>query len=270
MSPRLTHRSRERPARVGCFVSRRSEERLRQYPLFACPSCHGVVLIVAFITQASVIDQFRAHHRTRAARAPPESNSHPDVASVDVADVGVVQHAGAIRAGGHELHFAGTKGEFHRRPAVGGHAVHMPPSCTHPRNDMRSPAIHWSWLSATMAQYALPRLAAARKTSRASPVAALATMIPHGCADRVARTPNRRPSSDTRKKASRDPSRDHARALSASVLGAIQRSVVLLRVYPPQRCACRDWRRTRAVREGVTSAAIPRCREAMAWGWTPP
>jgi hypothetical protein len=58
--------------------------------------------------------------------------------------------------------------------------------------------------------------------------------------------------------------------LSASVLGAIQRSVVLLRVYPPQRCACRDWRRTRAVRQWVTSAAIPRCREAMAWGWTPP
>lgn len=116
MSPRLPHRSRERPARLGCFVSRRSEERLRQYPLFACPSCHGVVLIVAFITQACVIDQFRAHHRTRAARAPPESNSHPDVASVDVADVGVVQHAGAIRVGGHELHFAGTKGEFHRRP----------------------------------------------------------------------------------------------------------------------------------------------------------
>ena len=46
----------------------------------ACPSCHGVMRIVAFITQASVIDQILAHLRTRAtaaahngARRPPST-----------------------------------------------------------------------------------------------------------------------------------------------------------------------------------------------------
>ena len=34
----------------------------------ACPACHGVMRIVAFITQSSVIDQILAHLRTRAAR----------------------------------------------------------------------------------------------------------------------------------------------------------------------------------------------------------
>ena len=34
----------------------------------ACPSCHGVMRIVAFITQSSVIDQILTHLRTRAAR----------------------------------------------------------------------------------------------------------------------------------------------------------------------------------------------------------
>jgi len=35
----------------------------------ACPTCHGAMRIVAFITQASVIDQILAHLRTRASRA---------------------------------------------------------------------------------------------------------------------------------------------------------------------------------------------------------
>ena len=34
----------------------------------ACPACHGAMRIVAFITQASVIDQILAHLRSRAAR----------------------------------------------------------------------------------------------------------------------------------------------------------------------------------------------------------
>ena len=34
----------------------------------ACPTCHGPMRLVAFITQASVIDQILAHLRTRAAR----------------------------------------------------------------------------------------------------------------------------------------------------------------------------------------------------------
>ena len=35
----------------------------------ACPACHGVMRNVAFITQASVIDQILTHLRTRAAHA---------------------------------------------------------------------------------------------------------------------------------------------------------------------------------------------------------
>lgn len=36
----------------------------------ACPACHGTMLIVAFITQTSVIDQILTHLRTRAAGGP--------------------------------------------------------------------------------------------------------------------------------------------------------------------------------------------------------
>ncbi len=35
----------------------------------ACPTCHGAMRIVAFITQTSVIDQILTHLRTRAAHA---------------------------------------------------------------------------------------------------------------------------------------------------------------------------------------------------------
>ena len=48
----------------------------------ACPACHGVMRIVAFITQASVIDQILTHLRTRAAptasaaaRSPPSTRA---------------------------------------------------------------------------------------------------------------------------------------------------------------------------------------------------
>ena len=34
----------------------------------ACPSCHGAMRLVAFITQTSVIDQILTHPRTRASR----------------------------------------------------------------------------------------------------------------------------------------------------------------------------------------------------------
>ena len=40
----------------------------------ACPACHGVMRIVAFITPSSVIDQILTHLRTRAAR---ESHAGP-------------------------------------------------------------------------------------------------------------------------------------------------------------------------------------------------
>lgn len=40
----------------------------------ACPTCHGPMRIVAFITQTSVIDQILTHLRPRAAR---ESHAGP-------------------------------------------------------------------------------------------------------------------------------------------------------------------------------------------------
>ena len=50
----------------------------------ACPTCHGAMRIVAFITQASVIDQILTHLRTRAApaahagaRSPPSTRARP-------------------------------------------------------------------------------------------------------------------------------------------------------------------------------------------------
>ena len=48
----------------------------------ACPTCHGAMRLVAFTTQASVIDQILAHFRTRAApaasaaaRSPPSTRA---------------------------------------------------------------------------------------------------------------------------------------------------------------------------------------------------
>ena len=38
----------------------------------ACPTCHGVMRVVAFTTQASMIDQILARLRTRAARRAAE------------------------------------------------------------------------------------------------------------------------------------------------------------------------------------------------------
>ena len=35
----------------------------------ACPTCHGAMRVVAYITQTSVIDQILTHLRTRAAHA---------------------------------------------------------------------------------------------------------------------------------------------------------------------------------------------------------
>ena len=43
----------------------------------ACPSCHGTMRIVAFITQASVIDRILTHLRTRASTAAPGGARSP-------------------------------------------------------------------------------------------------------------------------------------------------------------------------------------------------
>lgn len=59
------------PRRAPTEASRRWALLLQQLfevdPL-ACPTCHGPLRVVAFITQASVIDRILAHLRTRAAR----------------------------------------------------------------------------------------------------------------------------------------------------------------------------------------------------------
>ena len=43
----------------------------------ACPTCHGVMRIVAFITQTSVIDQILTHLRTHAATQRPTATAAP-------------------------------------------------------------------------------------------------------------------------------------------------------------------------------------------------
>ena len=43
----------------------------------ACPSCHGGMRIVAFITQKAVIDQILTHLRTRAAQAAHAGSRSP-------------------------------------------------------------------------------------------------------------------------------------------------------------------------------------------------
>ncbi len=63
-------------------------QQILEVDLLACPTCHGAMRIVAFITQASVIDQILTHLRARAspaaaggARSPPSSRgpSGPDL-----------------------------------------------------------------------------------------------------------------------------------------------------------------------------------------------
>ena len=48
----------------------------------ACPTCHGVMRIVAFITQPSVIDQIVTHLRARATTATPARGAPNDPGSV--------------------------------------------------------------------------------------------------------------------------------------------------------------------------------------------
>ena len=73
------------PRLVPTAASRRWAALLQQIfevdPL-ACPACHGVMRIVAFITHSSVIDQILTHLRTRAAheahtgaRSPPSTRA---------------------------------------------------------------------------------------------------------------------------------------------------------------------------------------------------
>ena len=77
----------------GWYATRRwaaLRQQIFEVDPLACPTCHGAMRVVAFITQASVIDQkFLTHVRTRAstaapggARSPPSTRrpSGPDAA----------------------------------------------------------------------------------------------------------------------------------------------------------------------------------------------
>ncbi len=81
----------------------------------ACPTRHGPVRVVAFITQASVIDQILTHLRTRASRGPsdraPPASPPPGTA---------VRPAHEARERGGE-HAAARRSVL---AAVGDHAVY--------------------------------------------------------------------------------------------------------------------------------------------------
>lgn len=52
----------------------------------ACPTCHGVMRIVAFITQPSVIDRILAHLRARATSAHAGARSPPSTRAASAPD----------------------------------------------------------------------------------------------------------------------------------------------------------------------------------------
>ena len=81
----LERRTYDRTAKAVTYRSDKSEgltAGTETADPFACPTCHGAMRLVAFITQASVIDQILAHFRTRAApaasaaaRSPPSTRA---------------------------------------------------------------------------------------------------------------------------------------------------------------------------------------------------
>ena len=62
----------------------------------ACPSCHGAMRIVAFITQTSVIDQILAHLRTRASREAHTGARSPPI-DAGLRELGTVTGPTAVR-----------------------------------------------------------------------------------------------------------------------------------------------------------------------------
>ena len=52
-------------------------QRILEVEPLACPTCHGAMRIVAFITQASVIDQILTHLRTGASDRSPSASPPP-------------------------------------------------------------------------------------------------------------------------------------------------------------------------------------------------
>jgi hypothetical protein len=66
--PRATTRTHRGQPPVGEGPTAALLQQLVEVDPLACPTCHGAMRLVAFITQASVIDQILTHLRTRAAR----------------------------------------------------------------------------------------------------------------------------------------------------------------------------------------------------------
>ncbi len=91
----------------------------------ACPSCHSPMRIVAFITQASVIDQILAHLRARLAPAAHTGARSPPPAR------GAPHRRGPPRAGAR--HAPHARSLPPRRP----HEVAPPPDAPRPRGDVR-------------------------------------------------------------------------------------------------------------------------------------
>ena len=66
-----------------------------------CPTCHGTMRILAFITQAAVIDQILTHLRSRAAAgAPPGARSPPSTAATVAHDTSGTRRRPATRSSG--------------------------------------------------------------------------------------------------------------------------------------------------------------------------
>ena len=121
----------------------------------ACPSCHGAMRIVAFITTVFLIDQILAHLRTRASReahagprSPPSTRAPAPVRRRSACQVSTAptprHHAGTVGVGGrptgatdssppaslphgdrrsHGPRGARTRQRARRRPPVSAHAV---------------------------------------------------------------------------------------------------------------------------------------------------
>ena len=109
-------------------------QRILEVEPLACPTCHGAMRIVAFITQASVIDQILTHRRTRAAhathpgarsppstRAPASRGASRAPRTSDGSPTGSATHCPARRSCG--AHGARVRSKARRRPPRGAGEV---------------------------------------------------------------------------------------------------------------------------------------------------
>ena len=88
---RLAEDDRAFATRLARYVVRNGEgptaallQQIFEVDPLACPTCHGAMRLVAFMTQASVIDQLLAHLRTRTAREAHAAPRSPAITRGDV------------------------------------------------------------------------------------------------------------------------------------------------------------------------------------------